>query len=115
MSEIPQIPVPSIEKINRFPWASASYFMMGIIAFLLYVVLFTSNSSTKQCGIDKAASDLRADRAIQQMVAVLQANVNYNRKQDSLEYVNRRMRDTLNQANHKLNQTATLAQKAATQ
>lgn len=107
---MPKIEIPSVEKINKFPWASVSYFMMGIIVFLLYVVI--NDSGGKQCEMDKAAANARADRAQEQTVKILQENIAYARKQDSIERANRELRDTVNEARRKLTITSTLTRKA---
>jgi hypothetical protein len=110
MPDLPKIAIPSVEKINKFPWASVCFFMMGIIAFLLYVVI--NNSGDKNCQDDKKAANLRADKATEEIVRVLQENLMYARKQDSVERSNKSLRDTIVQAKSKVDVTSSLTIKA---
>lgn len=110
MPEVPKIPVPTVEQINKFPWASVLKVTLGIIVALIIYILM--NQSPKDCEVRAAMYLQEMQKAQQQTVAVLQENVRYQRRQDSIKLDASRMKDTISTLKTKISESVNLSKKA---
>jgi cell shape-determining protein MreC len=110
MSDIQKVPVPSVEKIAKYPWASITYFLFGIIAVLIVVMI--NQNPAKDCEEREKVLQDKLDKANQQTVSILQEANKWYREKEEYRQENEQLRDTVDKVKTKSNEALKLVNKA---